>query len=314
MGITCGCVPISSAIPQNKIQSVNSIPKDTAAASDYDFNLHSRITFICLNDLRTEPEKYSKLIKDTLELIGPADSNELKGPPESAGQQESNKEKFIQEFLTDFVKNHDDMLSIVKEIGDKIEQLIPKHLRSLEWSENLFLAISNYQKDHAEFHVKENHSGNFFHFREPSVIFSTTAKKNLKVSEYELKGFYKPEIAIWKLLIEHKEKIYEFLSDDYYNIVTFSYCECEGNFDTFITKFFFLYEVRQKDIIINGVNPMTGIYQPFTLYESFFKDITYKDQIVGGDYVYTEEGLNVIFTLANGEKKEELIKLATGLI
>ena len=63
------------------------------------------------------------------------------------------------------------------------------------------------------------------------------------------------------------------------------------------------------DVIINGVNPITGNYQPLTLNETFLKDINYKDNIVGGSYVFTGEEVNIIFMLSDGTKKEENIKL-----
>ena len=70
-----------------------------------------------------------------------------------------------------------------------------------------------------------------------------------------------------------------------------------------------MFELNIDDVIINGVNPITGNYQPLTLNETFLKDVNYKDNIVGGSYVFTGEEVNIIFMLSDGTKKEENIKL-----
>lgn len=292
MGITCGCVPLKSINSHNQILS-QPLEKDNKEIDflTYDYHEHSRLSWVCINDIRTNPEKYSKLIAESLALL----------TQQSQEQKELNP---LQTFLDNFLKSNEEMLSIIKELGTKIDSIAANKKPSIEWNEDLYKALLEETKIVAEDSSKT---------LQPSVIFSLATKKNLRVVEYELNGYYDPEITAWKLLLEHKEKTNDILSDDYIYAIAFSSCE-DGKKENFITKFYFMFEININDVIINGVNPITGNYQPLTLNESFMKDVEYKQNIVGGSYVYTGEEVNVVFKLCDGTKKEENFKSDKGIL
>ena len=293
MGITCGCVPLKPINSQNQILS-QPLEKENKEIDflTFDYHEHSRLSWICVNDIRTNPEKYSKLISESLTLLSQQSSEQKK---------ELNP---LQTFLDNFLKSNEEMLSIIKELGTKIDIIAANKKPSIEWNEDLYKALLEENKA-----ILEDSSKTL----QPSVIFSLATKKNLRVVEYELNGYYEPEIAAWKLLLEHKEKTDDILSDDYIYALAYSSCE-DGKKENFNTKFYFMFEIKISDVIINGVNPITGNYQPLTLNESFMKEVDYKQNIVGGSYVYTGEEVNVVFQLCDGTKKEENFKSDKGIL
>ena len=291
MGITCGCVPLKLNNSQYQIHSLCTGTTQKVDLSNLDYHLHSKLSWICLNDIRIHPEKYSKLISESLSLLS----------GEKSPENQDSSMLPLQQFLDTFLKSNEEMLSIITELGAKINSLSSIKKNSIEWNEELYTAISDAFKKNKENNINKEEVL-------PSVVFSSVTKKNLRVVEYNLNGYYDPEITIWKLLLEHKEKTNDILSDNYIYGISYSSCEDERR-ENFMTKFYFMFELNIDDVIINGVNPITGNYQPLTLNETFLKDINYKDNIVGGSYVFTGEEVNIIFMLSDGTKKEEKIKL-----
>ena len=309
MGISCGCIPMKGNIPKNFL-SFDNITNENFNKSSFDFKKHSQLVWVCLNDLRISPKKYSELLLDSLSLLkekeNPENDNQNNIPlPQQVNTNnfntdyEENPRTSLREFLSSFLKSNDEMYSILQELVSKFNSLSLKEIKSIEYEEELYQAIDNYYNSN-----KENNNNN----TSSSTIFSIAMDKNLRVIEYEIDCYTQPEITIWKILLEHKEKTDEILSDDYIKGIAYSFCE-DNNLNNFKTKIYFLYEVKIKDVVITGINPLSGVYLPLKLDEPFFKDIPYKNKIIGGSYVYIEDGINVEFFLYNGEKVEENIKL-----
>ena len=310
MGISCGCIPMKGNIPKNFL-SFDNITNENFNKSSFDFKKHSQLVWVCLNDLRISPKKYSELLLDSLSLLkekeNPENDNQNNIPlPQQVNTNnfntdyEENPRTSLREFLSSFLKSNDEMYSILQELVSKFNSLSLKEIKSIEYEEELYQAIDNYYNSNKENNNNNNTSS--------STIFSIAMDKNLRVIEYEIDCYTQPEITIWKILLEHKEKTDEILSDDYIKGIAYSYCE-DNNLNNFKTKIYFLYEVKIKDVVITGINPLSGVYLPLKLDEPFFKDIPYKNKIIGGSYVYIEDGINVEFFLYNGEKVEENIKL-----
>jgi hypothetical protein len=310
MGISCGCIPMKGNIPKNFL-SFDNITNENFNKSSFDFKKHSQLVWVCLNDIRISPKKYSELLLDSLSLLkekeNPENDNQNNIPlPQQVNTNnfntdyEENPRTSLREFLSSFLKSNDEMYSILQELVSKFNSLSLKEIKSIEYEEELYQAIDNYYNSNKENNNNNNTSS--------STIFSIAMDKNLRVIEYEIDCYTQPEITIWKILLEHKEKTDEILSDDYIKGIAYSFCE-DNNLNNFKTKIYFLYEVKIKDVVITGINPLSGVYLPLKLDEPFFKDIPYKDKIIGGSYVYIEDGINVEFFLYNGEKVEENIKL-----
>ena len=310
MGISCGCIPMKGNIPKNFL-SFDNITNENFNKSSFDFKKHSQLVWVCLNDIRISPKKYSELLLDSLSLLkekeNPENDNQNNIPlPQQVNTNnfntdyEENPRTSLREFLSSFLKSNDEMYSILQELVSKFNSLSLKEIKSIEYEEELYQAIDNYYNSNKENNNNNNTSS--------STIFSIAMDKNLRVIEYEIDCYTQPEITIWKILLEHKEKTDEILSDDYIKGIAYSFCE-DNNLNNFKTKIYFLYEVKIKDVVITGINPLSVVYLPLKLDEPFFKDIPYKNKIIGGSYVYIEDGINVEFFLYNGEKVEENIKL-----
>ena len=310
MGISCGCIPVKGNIPKNFL-SFDNITNENFNKSSFDFKKHSQLVWVCLNDIRISPKKYSELLLDSLSLLkekeNPENDNQNNIPlPQQVNTNnfntdyEENPRTSLREFLSSFLKSNDEMYSILQELVSKFNSLSLKEIKSIEYEEELYQAIDNYYNSNKENNNNNNTSS--------STIFSIAMNKNLRVIEYEIDCYTQPEITIWKILLEHKEKTDEILSDDYIKGIAYSFCE-DNNLNNYRTKIYFLYEVKIKDVVITGINPLSGVYLPLKLDEPFFKDIPYKNKIIGGSYVYIEDGINVEFFLYNGEKVEENIKL-----
>ena len=297
MGISCGCI-LMKGNESNNFLSFDNITQENFNKETFDFEKHSQLVWICLNDIRISPKKYSELLLDSLSLLKEKENpeNENKTLINNIENNE-NPKKTLRDLLLSFLQSNDEMYSILQELVSKFETLSSKEIKSIDFEIELYEAIDNYYKSN-------NNNMN----DSSSIIFSVATNKNLRVIEYEIENYCKPEMTIWKILLDHKEKTDEILSDDYIKGIAYSFCE-DNNLNNFRTKIYFLYEVKIKDVIINGINPLSGVYLPLKLDEPFFKDISYKDKIIGGSYVYIEDGINVEFFLYNGEKVEENIKL-----
>ena len=295
MGISCGCI-LMKGNESNNFLSFDNITQENFNKETFYFEKHSQLVWICLNDIRISPKKYSELLLDNLSLLKENPENENKTLINNIENNE-NPKKALRDLLLSFLQSNDEMYSILQELVSKFETLSSKEIKSIDFEIELYEAIDNYYKSN-------NNNMN----DSSSIIFSVATNKNLRVIEYEIENYCKPEMTIWKILLEHKEKTDEILSDDYIKGIAYSFCE-DNNLNNFRTKIYFLYEVKIKDVIINGINPLSGVYLPLKLDEPFFKDISYKDKIIGGSYVYIEDGINVEFFLYNGEKVEENIKL-----
>ena len=313
MGISCGCIPMKGNEPKNFL-SFDNITTENFDKSSFDFKKHSQLVWVCLNDLRISPKKYSELLLDSLTLL----KEKEKDNPQNDNQKniqlqiqmntnnfntdyEEDSRTSLREFLSSFLQSNDEMYSILQELVSKFNTLSSKEIKSIEYEEELYQAIDNYYKSNNENNNNNNNTSS-------STIFSIAINKNLRVIEYEIDSYTQPEITIWRILLEHKEKTDDILSDDYIKGIAYSFCK-DNNLNNFKTKIYFLYEVKIKDVVITGINPLSGVYLPLKLDEPFFKDIPYKDKIIGGSYVYIEDGINVEFFLYNGEKVEENIKL-----
>ena len=295
MGISCGCI-LMKGNESNNFLSFDNITQENFNKETFDFEKHSQLVWICLNDIRISPKKYSELLLDNLSLLKENPENENKTLINNIENNE-NPKKTLRDLLLSFLQSNDEMYSILQELVSKFETLSSKEIKSIDFEIELYEAIDNYYKSN-------NNNMN----DSSSIIFSVATNKNLRVIEYEIENYCKPEMTIWKILLDHKEKTDEILSDDYIKGIAYSFCE-DNNLNNFKTKIYFLYEVKTKDVIITGINPLSGVYLPLKLDEPFFKDIPYKDKIIGGSYVYIEDGINVEFILYNGEKAEENIKL-----
>jgi hypothetical protein len=313
MGITCGCIPMKGNESKNYL-SFDNITKENFNKEIFDFKKHSQLVWVCINDIRINPKKYSELLLDILSLLK---NNKEKGEIENKNIQNTNNfitdydenpRTSLKEFLSSFLQSNDEMHSILQELVSKFETLSSKEIKSIEYENELYEAIDHYYNSNNNINNNNNNIDNNNNNISPSSIFSIAMNKNLKAIEYEINNYTQPEITIWKILLDNKEKTDEIISNDYIKGIAYSFCE-DNNLNNFRTKIYFLYEVKIKDVIINGINPLSGVYLPLKLDEPFFKDISYKDKIIGGSYVYIEDGINVEFFLYNGEKVEENIKL-----
>lgn len=125
---------------------------------------------------------------------------------------------------------------------------------------------------------------------------------------YEVETFEEPEITVLKLLYDNKEKIIDILTSNYIGGIAYSPPINNEN-DKSKTLFLFFYEVKDSIIVLKGVNPLTGNYQPFVLDKEYAKNFEYQNMIVNGTYVQTTEGVQVTFNLWNGTKREEILQL-----
>ena len=140
------------------------------------------------------------------------------------------------------------------------------------------------------------------------VCISCFYQKSIKIMSYEVETFEEPEITVLKLLYDNKEKVIDILTSNYIGGIAYSPPISNEN-DKSKTLFMFFYEVKDSIIVLKGVNPLTGNYQPFVLDKKHAKNFDYQHMIVNGTYVQTTEGLQVTFNLWNGSKREEILQL-----
>ena len=372
---------IESSMDEHKIKCL--VEGDDLNNETVDYYKHSKNVWEYLNNIREYPKKYANILLSSLKKYekernnlklenDKPDSNRLDASKNIKSNDNTNindnspKNNInLVTYMTNYLLNHEDMLTIIKELAIKLERFQPENqiinnktnenhlninsdmnnnnlfssniennevLSSLpfivnyevqyqkyknprEWSKNLYDAIDNAAKK-----IYDNSSNNEFDEKNneefsPQIILSTALQQRVKIIEYEVSNYATPEIIVWRLLIQNREKICDILYDDYFSGLSYSYVDKEENnnekndeLEFFKTKFYFIYKLKEEDIVISGLNPFSGLYLPLKLTEPIFKDINFKNEIVGGNYVYNENGITAVFELYNGEHKEENIE------
>ena len=145
MGISCGCIPMKGNIPKNFL-SFDNITNENFNKSSFDFKKHSQLVWVCLNDIRISPKKYSELLLDSLSLLkekeNPENDNQNNIPlPQQVNTNnfntdyEENPRTSLREFLSSFLKSNDEMYSILQELVSKFNSLSLKEIKSIEYEE-----------------------------------------------------------------------------------------------------------------------------------------------------------------------------------
>ena len=372
---------IESSMDQHKIQCL--VEGKDLNNEKIDYYQHSKNVWEYLNNIRENPKKYATVLLSSIKKYEKERSNlklENDNPDISPMNSSKNNKNDITNindsspkknynnlltYMTNYLLNHEDMLTIIKELVLKLERFQPdkqlinnkandnqvnknndmnnnpfsssiennevlcslpilvnyeaqyqKYKHPREWNKNLYDAIDNAFKK-----KNDNCSNNEFDEKNgeefsAQVILSTALQQRVKVIEYEISNYATPEIVVWRLLIANREKICDILYDDYFSGLSYSFIDTEEatnnekteDLEFFKTNFYFIYKLNEEDIVINGLNPFSGLYLPLKLTEPIFKDINFKNEIVGGNYVYNENGITAAFELYNGEHKEENIE------
>lgn len=238
---------------------------------------YSKTVFDAFNHIRQNIQKYSAFLDNIYAANSSLDKNNF--PSELEGK--------VFEHLITFIKSHEEEKNIMKEFSE--------HLKTTSSSEPVIWSLS----------VHEIVSKKLSKAPAKDCIteINKALNKNLCCCEFALEKYYEAEFAIWHIFLEHKERFIQLLKENY---VCGSVATHKSN--GFKTTLILLSE-NTKIVEIDGNNPVTGAKEPLSLNEPFFKDLAYKPQIIGGNYIYSGDTLNVTFKLFNGEVKEENINL-----
>lgn len=273
MGIQCNCMPIlthTNPVLPITLSSKNCIQ----TAITLNMKHHNERTWNYFNLVRKNPKKFSETLSTAISSFK---SSKAASPLLSP----------IANYIQSYILPKDDSKRNLTELITTLDAL-SKNEQDFKFENEIYLSLSSTTSY--------------------DVCISCFYQKSIKIISYEVETFDEPEITVLKLLYENKEKVIDMLTSNYIGGIAYSPPISNEN-DKSKTLFMFFYEVKDSIIVLKGVNPLTGNYQPFVLDKQHTKNFEYQHMIVNGTYVHTAEGVQVTFNLWNGTKREEVLQL-----
>jgi hypothetical protein len=305
------------------------------AESSVDYYQISKNIFDFINRIRLHPEKYVNMITSII--------NEFSTSQESNGKErEKEKEKEIEvdknlgsmkdlkqlklsssslggnnnpplsinEQIKSYLKEEENLQNLIelRDILLKIIESTEKKTDFILWSEKVYLAAYDYLIE-----VEEKVSNNKeFIEKSSSQRVSEKLKINSICTEFNFNGIhsYSPELTVFFLLLENKERFKNILLDNYAYGAACMFPLKEGVGGGKTRSLFYFVNKNLKQPKISGSNPHTGLTQELGLDEPLFYSINYKHLIVDGTYFSDGDKLNVKFNLIDGKKKEAVFLLS----
>lgn len=288
--------------PQNKKSNFNLYQKNNSNLSK-DNVLFESFSYISKSIDNSSLVDYYQMSRSILEQI-----NSIRINP-----------KFYFETLEKIMNNSDIPLSL-KELKEtilktdrntvySIKSYLAKEIKGdvILWNEKVFLAISNYL-------IEVEEKCNFdpkFAMKNASMRVSERLNGNYSVVEFNLNGFYPPEICVWNFLTDNKDRLDVILGDSYISGAVC--CFASKNNYRMRTLMYFVNKNSDRTVKLIGRDEVKGVNENMLLcdfvdrygLEDRVKE--YAEKITGGNYIIEGEKVRVDFLLYSGEVKEEIV-------
>jgi hypothetical protein len=279
-GINLGSFINQSNRSEILFEDMSNFSRNESMSIDY-YQISKEI-FILLNDLRSNPDKYIKLLQLLLNRESPLNDKD--------------KEKFS---FPDSTENH----NLIKELIEMIKTLLSntegKTSEPIIWSEKVYLTAYEYLIEVEEKILSAN--PNIVN-KNSSERISNKFKTPYECLEINLNGSYNTETALLHILIENKDRLKCLLLDNY---IFGAVCVFPTRNDHNLRTLLYLISKCSRLPKIKGLNPITGKSQELSLEDAIFERINYKNNIRNGTYQSDGKTLNVQFSLTNGETRAE---------
>ena len=288
--------------PQNKKSNFNLYQKNNSNLSK-DNVLFESFSYISKSIDNSSLVDYYQMSRSILEQI-----NSIRINP-----------KFYFETLEKIMNNSDIPLSL-KELKEtivktdrntvySIKSYLAKEIKGdvILWNEKVFLAISNYL-------IEVEEKCNFdpkIAMKNASMRVSERLNGNYSVVEFNLNGFYPPEICVWNFLTDNKDRLDVILGDSYISGAVC--CFASKNNYRMRTLMYFVNKNSDRTVKLIGRDEVKGVNENMLLcdfvdrygLEDRVKE--YAEKITGGNYIIEGEKVRVDFLLYSGEVKEEIV-------
>lgn len=288
--------------PQNKKSNFNLYQKNNSNLSK-DNVLFESFSYISKSIDNSSLVDYYQMSRNILEQI-----NSIRINP-----------KFYFETLEKIMNNSDIPLSL-KELKEtivktdrntvySIKSYLAKEIKGdvILWNEKIFLAISNYL-------IEVEEKCNFdpkIAMKNASMRVSERLNGNYSVVEFNLNGFYPPEICVWNFLTDNKDRLDVILGDSYISGAVC--CFASKNNYRMRTLMYFVNKNSDRTVKLIGRDEVKGVNENMLLcdfvdrygLEDRVKE--YAEKITGGNYIIEGEKVRVDFLLYSGEVKEEIV-------
>ena len=288
--------------PQNKKSNLNLYQKNNSNLSK-DNVLFESFSYISKSIDNSSLVDYYQMSRSILEQI-----NSIRINP-----------KFYFETLEKIMNNSDIPLSL-KELKEtiiktdrntvySIKSYLAKEIKGdvILWNEKVFLAISNYL-------IEVEEKCNFdpkIAMKNASMRVSERLNGNYSVVEFNLNGFYPPEICVWNFLTDNKDRLDVILGDSYISGAVC--CFASKNNYRMRTLMYFVNKNSDRTVKLIGRDEVKGVNENMLLcdfvdrygLEDRVKE--YAEKITGGNYIIEGEKVRVDFLLYSGEVKEEIV-------
>lgn len=288
--------------PQNKKSNFNLYQKNNSNLSK-DNVLFESFSYISKSIDNSSLVDYYQMSRNILEQI-----NSIRINP-----------KFYFETLEKIMNNSDIPLSL-KELKEtivktdrntvySIKSYLAKEIKGdvILWNEKVFLAISNYL-------IEVEEKCNFdpkIAMKNASMRVSERLNGNYSVVEFNLNGFYPPEICVWNFLTDNKDRLDVILGDSYISGAVC--CFASKNNYRMRTLMYFVNKNSDRTVKLIGRDEVKGVNENMLLcdfvdrygLEDRVKE--YAEKITGGNYIIEGEKVKVDFLLYTGEVKEEIV-------
>ena len=288
--------------PQNKKSNFNLYQKNNSNLSK-DNVLFESFSYISKSIDNSSLVDYYQMSRNILEQI-----NSIRINP-----------KFYFETLEKIMNNSDIPLSL-KELKEtivktdrntvySIKSYLAKEIKGdvILWNEKVFLAISNYL-------IEVEEKCNFdpkIAMKNASMRVSERLNGNYSVVEFNLNGFYPPEICVWNFLTDNKDRLDVILGDSYISGAVC--CFASKNNYRMRTLMYFVNKNSDRTVKLIGRDEVKGVNENMLLcdfvdrygLEDRVKE--YAEKITGGNYIIEGEKVKVDFLLYSGEVKEEIV-------
>ena len=288
--------------PQNKKSNFNLYQKNNSNLSK-DNVLFESFSYISKSIDNSSLVDYYQMSRSILEQI-----NSIRINP-----------KFYFETLEKIMNNSDIPLSL-KELKEtivktdrntvySIKSYLAKEIKGdvILWNEKVFLAISNYL-------IEVEEKCNFdpkIAMKNASMRVSERLNGNYSVVEFNLNGFYPPEICVWNFLTDNKDRLDVILGDSYISGAVC--CFASKNNYRMRTLMYFVNKNSDRTVKLIGRDEVKGVNENMFLcdfvdrygLEDRVKE--YAEKITGGNYIIEGEKVRVDFLLYSGEVKEEIV-------
>ena len=285
--------------PQNKKSNFSLYQKNTNLSKDN--VLFESFSYISKSIDNSSLVDYYQMARSILEQI-----NSIRINP-----------KFYFETLEKIMNNSDIPLSL-KELKEtimktdrnivyRIKSYLAKEIKGdvILWNEKVFLAISNYL-------IEVEEKCNFdpkITMKNASMRVSERLNGNYSVVEFNLNGFYPPEICVWNFLIDNKDRLDVLLRESY---ISGAVC-CFASKNNYRMRTLMYFVNKNRTIKLIGRDEVKGVNETMMLYdfidkfnmEDRVKD--YVSKITGGNYIIEGDKGKVSFLLYSGEVKEEIV-------